>query len=97
LPRNFFRRVELAFPIEDGVLRERIVSEILAVSLADNVKARFLAGDGTYRAAKLLNGENPRRSQVEFMELAAVSPGRTRKSRSARAEFPEVKLAKRPF
>ena len=42
MPRNFFRRIEVAFPIEDGVLRERIISEMLAVSLADNVKARFL-------------------------------------------------------
>src|SRR5579862_213324 len=25
LPRNFFRRIELAFPIEDGVLRERLI------------------------------------------------------------------------
>src|SRR4029450_9577458 len=38
LPRNFFRRIELAFPIEDGVLRERIIHEIFAVSLKDNTK-----------------------------------------------------------
>src|SRR4029077_16409589 len=42
LPRNFFRRIELAVPIEDGILRERIINEILAVSLADNARARFL-------------------------------------------------------
>src|SRR5205814_10599628 len=34
MPRNFFRRIELAVPIEDGVLRERIIHEILAGSLA---------------------------------------------------------------
>src|SRR5207302_4430351 len=49
LPRNFFRRIELGIPIEDGVLRERIVHEILAVSLADNAKSRFLQPDGSYR------------------------------------------------
>jgi polyphosphate kinase len=99
LPRNFFRRIELAFPIEDGVLRERIINEILAVSLADNTKARFLASDGSYHRAKPLNGDKPRRSQIEFVELAAAvktSAGKTRAPR-ARTRFPEVKLAKRPF
>ena len=42
MPRNFFRRIELAIPVEDGVLRERLISEVLAISLADNSKARFL-------------------------------------------------------
>ena len=44
--RNFFRRIELAFPIEDGVLRERIVSEVLGTSLADNSRAKCLHADG---------------------------------------------------
>src|SRR5262249_47328307 len=48
LPRNLFRRIEVVFPIEDGVLRERIISEILAVTLADNTRARMLSGDGSY-------------------------------------------------
>ena len=42
MPRNFFRRIEVVFPIEDGNLRERIMSEILAVQLQDNVKARVM-------------------------------------------------------
>ena len=40
--RNLFRRIEVAFPIEDGVLQDRIIREILAISLADNTKARIL-------------------------------------------------------
>jgi polyphosphate kinase len=96
LPRNFYRRIELAFPIEDGVIRERIISEILAVSLADTHKSRFLTSNGSYRPAKPLNGGKPRRSQTEFMELAmAETP--VRKTRTATRRFPEVKLAKRPF
>ena len=47
LPRNFFRRIELAIPIEDGVLRERLIKEILGITLADNTKARFLHPDGS--------------------------------------------------
>ena len=36
MPRNFFRRIEAVFPIEDRALRERVISELLAISLADN-------------------------------------------------------------
>jgi polyphosphate kinase len=97
LPRNFFRRIELAFPIEDGILRDRIINEILAVSLADNVKARFLSADGSYRRGRPVNGEKPRRSQREFMDLAVTGGARAARSRSTRAGFPEVKLAPRPF
>lgn len=74
MPRNFFRRIEVAFPIEDGVLRERITSEILALSLADNVKARFLQSDGSYSASTLKKGEKHQRSQSRFMEIARARP-----------------------
>jgi polyphosphate kinase len=97
LPRNMFRRIELAVPVEDGNLRERIISEILAVALADNVKARFLDSDGTYRHAQLADGEPARRSQREFIELADQGTSRKSRSRSKKSRFPQVKLAKRPF
>jgi polyphosphate kinase len=97
LPRNMFRRIELAFPLEDGVLRERIIREILALPLADNTKARFLEHDGSYRRSRPASGEKPRRSQIEFIELAADGAGRKARSRPARARYPQVKLAKRPL
>src|SRR5262249_39415802 len=97
LPRNFFRRVEVAFPIEDGVLRERIISEILAVSLADNTKARFLSSDGSYHRARPLNGDKPQRSQIEFMDLAVNGGAPAARTRSTKPRFTRVKLAKRPF
>ncbi len=74
MPRNFFRRIEVAFPIEDGVLRERITSEILTHSLADNVKARFLQADGSYSALKQKKGGPFHRSQSRFMEIALARP-----------------------
>jgi len=97
LPRNFFRRVELAFPIEDGVLRDRLINEILAVSLADNTKARFLSSDGSYHRPRPLNGDKPQRSQMEFMELAVNDSAPTAHRRSTKPKFARVKLAKRPF
>jgi len=82
MPRNFLRRVEVMFPVEDEGLRDRVVDEILATTLADNVKARRLLADGTYvrtrhdpgTASPAGNGVAALRpllrSQTRFMELA---------------------------
>ncbi|MEO6811923.1 MAG: RNA degradosome polyphosphate kinase, partial [Isosphaeraceae bacterium] len=71
MPRNFHRRVETMWSIEDPRLRSRIVDGILAVTLADNAKARFLQGDGTYfRVPPPTTGEPLIRSQVEFQNMA---------------------------
>ncbi len=48
MPRNFDRRVEVVFPVEDEGLKTRITDEILPAYLSDNVKARLLRSDGTY-------------------------------------------------
>lgn len=45
--RNFFRRVEVCFPVQDPDLRDR-VDQILDTYWRDNVKAREQASDGTY-------------------------------------------------
>ncbi len=71
MPRNFRRRVEILFPIEDPRLQNRIVDGILGVALMDNVKARELQPDGTYRRVTPAGpGEPSIRSQVEFQNLA---------------------------
>ncbi|HSH16244.1 MAG TPA: polyphosphate kinase 1, partial [Verrucomicrobiae bacterium] len=59
MPRNFFRRIEVVFPVEDGVLRERIIGEVLALPLADNVKARLLRADGSYHRPALKKSDVP--------------------------------------
>ncbi|HKI20724.1 MAG TPA: polyphosphate kinase 1 [Isosphaeraceae bacterium] len=79
MPRNFRRRVEIMFPIEDPNLKRRLVEGILGVVLADNVKARELQPDGTYRRVNpAAPGEPSVRSQLEFqnmaMELCETSP-----------------------
>ena len=96
LPRNFFRRIELAFPIEDGNLRERIISEILAVSLADNTRARFLQPDGTYLVAKPARGQKPVRSQFEFIALASATDGAAVTSKNGLPHFPKVRVRAAP-
>ena len=96
LPRNFFRRIELAFPVEDGVLRERIINELLSVSLADTIKARLLQPDGSYRHAKLAARQPARRSQFEFISRASEG-SEVSKSVDGHAKYPRVKLAPSPF
>ena len=48
MPRNLHERVEVLFPLKNPLLRDRVVHEILAAYLADNVKARLLQSDGRY-------------------------------------------------
>jgi polyphosphate kinase len=48
MPRNFHRRVEVMFPVEDPVLRARLLDEVLGSQLADGARARFLQPDGRY-------------------------------------------------
>jgi polyphosphate kinase len=48
MPRNLHERVEVLFPLQNPLLRDRVIHEILAACLADNVKSRFLQSDGRY-------------------------------------------------
>jgi polyphosphate kinase len=70
MDRNLSRRVEVVFPIEQADLKRRLIDEILAVSLADNVKARRLYADGHWERVE--PNAHPRlRSQERFLALAA--------------------------
>jgi len=73
MPRNFLRRMEIAFPIEDARIKNRIVDEILALMAKDNVKARVLRSDGSYeRVVPGAQGADtaPLRSQERLIALA---------------------------
>src|SRR5438477_1468882 len=52
MPRNFLRRVELAFPVENPALRDNLINEVLPRFLNDRVKSRELQPDGSYRRLK---------------------------------------------
>ncbi|HEY5122278.1 MAG TPA: polyphosphate kinase 1 [Ignavibacteria bacterium] len=47
MPRNFDRRVEIFFPIDDKTIKQEVF-DILQSYLKDNVKTRILNADGTY-------------------------------------------------
>ena len=69
MPRNFLRRVEVAFPIETPALRNLIVKEVLPRFLDDRVKARELQPDGSYRRLKPEGPEEPSQAQWHFREV----------------------------
>ncbi|MCP1661089.1 polyphosphate kinase 1 [Neisseria perflava] len=46
--RNFFRRIEVATPIEAADLKARVIKEGLSMALADNTKAWQMQPDGSY-------------------------------------------------
>jgi polyphosphate kinase len=74
MPRNLIRRVEVMFPVEDAILRERLMGELLSLALADNTKARRLLSDGRYERLRPLGDAEAVRSQQRFMELARARP-----------------------
>jgi len=68
MPRNFLRRVEVMFPIESPALKARLHAEVFGISFNDNVKARELLVDGTYRRVPTV--PPPIQSQVMLLEAA---------------------------
>ncbi|MGV3774060.1 MAG: polyphosphate kinase 1 [Verrucomicrobiales bacterium] len=96
MPRNFFRRIEVMIPVENGNLRERIVTEILGVTLADNTKARFLKSNGGYGAGASKKTAAPKRSQMEFIQIAEGARKSKGKKQTPARRYQEVKLMPRP-
>ncbi|MEI6076497.1 MAG: polyphosphate kinase 1 [Verrucomicrobiota bacterium] len=92
MPRNLFRRIEVLFPIEDGNLCDRVINEILRVTLADNSRAQFLGAAGGYRRAAIPAEAAPRRCQQDFIGLAAPHAAAKPKDKYLRME-----VAPRPF
>ncbi|GIX28969.1 polyphosphate kinase 1 [Pelomicrobium sp. G1] len=48
MERNFFRRIEVCFPLLDPKLKRRVISEGLKPYLKDNVQAWDMTADGAY-------------------------------------------------
>ena len=91
MPRNFWRRIETLFPIEDASLQARIVGDILQPILHDTVKVRELLPDGTYRRRTPGEAEAPLRSQIALQNLAREA---ARESTDVRPPF--VPIVRRP-
>lgn len=70
MTRNLVNRIEIAVPIQQDAIRQRI-RHILDVFLSDDTKARELLSDGTYRHVQGTKGIS---AQARFMEEAENAP-----------------------
>ncbi len=70
MDRNFFRRVETAFPVSGKNLRDRMIRE-LEYYLRDNTQAWLLQSDGQYIQAMPAPGEEPFSAQQALLEKLA--------------------------
>ncbi len=74
MQRNFFSRVETAFPIEDERMAQRVVTESFDLYKADNCQAWVLQTDGRYK--RLRSGAAKRRSaQDSLLQTLAEDSG----------------------
>lgn len=86
MTRNTEKRVEVACPIYDEQIKKRLV-RYLNIMLADNVKAREMLSDGTYR--KKQGGERQICAQEYFMKeaLNAKRPVKTEEKKGVFARW----------
>jgi polyphosphate kinase len=97
MPRNFFKRIETVFPVEDGNLRDRLVNEVLELSLTDNVKVRKMKPDGNYERSTLEEGTSKHRSQAEFMKLSTkMNKDRFGKTARQGGKYASMEVKRRP-
>ncbi len=88
--RNFQKRIEVAFPVEDPAIRKRLTDEILAIHLRDNDKARALQPDATYTRIVPTEGEKSHRSQHEL--IALNKPAFNSTSKKGKLKFPKFEM-----
>ena len=70
MPRNFLRRLEIAFPILDKRLLAFFTDVILPAYFKDNMQAKELTAQGNWKSRSISKKDVPFRSQFFFRELA---------------------------
>ena len=69
MPRNLDKRIELLFPVESPEPRQKVLEALDAMFL-ENVKARRLQPDGSYKRRRPAKGEEPFRAQLHLYREA---------------------------
>lgn len=69
MARNFFKRVEICFPIKNKSIKKRLVND-LEIQLQDNCQAWFLQPDGKY-IRSVPNGEPPLSAQDKLLGFSS--------------------------
>jgi len=70
MDRNFFQRVEIAFPITNKEIKRRLIAD-LDIYLNDNMQAWDLRPDGNYLRLKPMKDAEPISSQARLLDILA--------------------------
>ncbi len=80
MQRNLLGRVEILFPVEDENIRAELMRTLIRISLKDNLKARILFPDMSYRIIQHTEGIKMINSQEWLMKHAVKNSGELTKS-----------------
>jgi polyphosphate kinase len=69
MPRNFFRRIESCFPVDDKKLKRRIIRETFTTYLRDNTQSWILHSNGQYKRKKSARNAKTHNAHDELIEL----------------------------
>lgn len=72
MDRNFFKRVEVCFPVEDETLKKQLIKDGLMVYLSDNMHAWQLLSDGSYKRIQPATNQKERSAQKTLLEKIAA-------------------------
>jgi len=71
MPRNFLRRLEIAFPVEDPRLFSFLKDVVIPAYLKDSAQGKELTAQGHWKTRNISHSTSPFRSQHYFSEIAA--------------------------
>ena len=74
MERNFFRRIEIAFPVLDKKLKQRVLKEGLRPYLADNCASWGMESDGQYRPLRGKRATRHCAQETLLADMAAALP-----------------------
>jgi polyphosphate kinase len=66
--RNMMRRIEIAWPVKDAKIRQRVIDECLVAYLYDTSDAWLLDSDGYYQRQPLAEKSSGLSAQSELMK-----------------------------
>ncbi len=73
MDRNLLKRVETCFPIDDPVLKERVIEQNLNLYLSDNTQAWVLDQEGNYKRVQTQEGDTAISAQQTLLQLLSTS------------------------
>jgi len=91
MPRNFFRRIEVVFPVRDPRLRQRLIHDVLPAYLRDNAYATELHANGAYIPVPRHGEDELFSAQEYFLKQAAAHAAAEAESAEKEREKPKLR------